>query len=108
MSIVSNIEYREILLRDYSELRKCFENNLYKSTIVLSGSILEAVLIEYYVSTGNSEKEANEVTKLKLFQLIDKAANDNLISERAKNLSSVVRDYRNYSPLLKKFEQKIK
>lgn len=95
---VSNETYRKILNRDFAELEKCMQIKASKSAVVMSGSIIESILIEYFIAnppTGKTKTKA-QVLKLKLSQLIDFAEQVGLISKKIKNLSSVVRDYRNY------------
>lgn len=103
---VNQDEYREILVRDYEELKSCVENNLYKSILVLSGSILEAVLTEFLIIKALNDQEAKSILKKNLAQLIEKAEDDKLISKRAKDLSSVLRDYRNYIHPVKEIRTK--
>jgi len=93
---VSNDEYKELLTRDFKELVECVNAGLNKSVLVLAGSILEAVLIEYFTSTASNNTESKRILDLKLYQLIEKAESEGLISKKAKELSGVVRDYRNY------------
>ncbi len=42
-----NKEARDIILKDLKELHSCFNNKLYKASIILAGSILEAFLIDW-------------------------------------------------------------
>lgn len=93
---VSNDEYKKLLARDFEELAACVNAGLNKSVLVLSGSILEAVLIEYFTSTSNNSIEGKRILDLTLNKLIEKAESEGLISKKAKELSSIVRDYRNY------------
>lgn len=42
-----NKDAKKIILQDMKELRQCFNNGLYKSAIIMAGSILEAFLIDW-------------------------------------------------------------
>src|SRR3990172_5054818 len=56
---VANEELRKILARDYAELRLLLRTRAYKSTVVICGSILEAVL----VSTLQNQDETSVQAK---------------------------------------------
>jgi len=92
---ISDTRLRIILERDYTELSRCFESECYKSVLILSGSLIEAVIIEFFINkppTGYSEKK---LLSLSLGDLIDLALSVKLIDERIKSLSTVVKNYRN-------------
>lgn len=93
---INNDSYREILIRDFEELEKCIIAEASKAVVVLSGSIIESIFVEYFISNPPTGKTKEQVLRLKLFQLIDLAEETGLISKKIKELSSVVRDYRNY------------
>jgi len=92
---ISDNRLRIILERDYNELNRCFESRCYKSVLILSGSLIEAVIVEFFINkppTGYSEKK---LLSLNLGDLIDLALSVKLIDERIKSLSTVVKNYRN-------------
>ncbi len=93
---ISNTGFRKILNRDYDELEKCVNVGASKAVVVISGSIIEAILIEYFINNLPLGKTKEQVMGLKLVQLINLAEQTGLISRKIKELSSVVRDYRNY------------
>lgn len=92
---ISGDKFRELLVRDYEELLKCFEVKANKSVLILVGSIVEAMLVDYYVHNVPDGMKEIDILKLELFKLIELADQDKLINKRTKELASVVRDYRN-------------
>lgn len=44
---ISDDNFRNILQRDFEELNKCIEIKASKSVLILSGSIIEAILTDY-------------------------------------------------------------
>lgn len=93
---ISNKAYRDILNRDFEELEKCMEAVASKAAVVMSGSIIESIFIEYFISNPPNGKTKSQILKLKLFQLIELAEKTGLISKKVKDLSSIIRNYRNY------------
>lgn len=92
---ISDQSFRDILERDFKELNKCVENNCTKSVLLLSGSIIEAILADYFISFPTNEMTKNRILSMKLFKLIEKANEVNLISQSTKELSTVIKNYRN-------------
>lgn len=92
---VADKRFQDLLERDYQELKRCLEISAVKSTLILSGSILEAILTEYFIQFPVNGKTESQLLKTTLAELIDLAVQEGVISEREKNLSSVVKDYRN-------------
>lgn len=93
---VEDNTFKQILERDYQEVEKCLEVKASKSVVVMTGSIIEALLMEYFIHNPPNGKTELQILRLSLFELIEEAHNENLISKRIKDLSTVVRDYRNY------------
>ena len=85
-------ELRQSLENDYRELQLCLEHHAWKAAHVLSGSIVEAVLVDYLLGAGYSNKDPLKMT---LEDLIDAAKTANVLSAKTADLSSVVRSYRN-------------
>lgn len=92
---ITDDEFRIILKRDYEELQGCFSNKLYKSVIVLSGSIVEAVLADHFINNPTEGLNKKKILNLSLHQLISHAKKENLIDNQIENLSDVIKDYRN-------------
>jgi len=92
---ISDNRLRSILERDYKELNKCYESECYKSVLILSGSLIEALIVEFFLNKLPNGYTEKKILSLSLGDLIDLALSDNLIDDRIKSLSSVVKNYRN-------------
>lgn len=96
---------RETLERDYAELRELLKVRAPKSTLVLCGSILEAVLIsvlkDHEAPANQKFRElfpggGHKLEDWKLYQLISVAAKLELLpSDHARLHADLIRDYRN-------------
>ncbi|SEJ30371.1 hypothetical protein SAMN05216327_108161 [Dyadobacter sp. SG02] len=92
---IGDNKLRDILLRDYKEMEVCLANGATKSVLILAGSIVEAILIDILnhnvpVIGGNEN-----YLKKQLYELIEIAQSERIISSRSKDLLSVLRGYRN-------------
>ena len=94
-NFISDDLFRHNLENDYLELEKCLSNKSYKSVLILSGSIIEAILIDYLISLDLNGLTKSKLLKWDLNNAIKKCFELNIISEKSKNLSDVVRNYRN-------------
>src|SRR4051794_31417429 len=92
---ITDAELRSSLEADYRELLACFEGRSWKAVHVLSGSIVEAVLVDYLLVT--SYTDANPL-RMTLQELIEAAKAGGILPEKPADLSSVVRGYRNLTP----------
>jgi hypothetical protein len=92
---ITDKKLKELLERDFQELKNCIEVNATKSILILSGSIMEAVLIEYFLSYSPSGQTKEQLYKEFLGNLIDNAEKDGLLSSRDAKLAEVVKDFRN-------------
>ena len=66
-----------------------------RTLLILSGSIIEATIIEYFLHNFPAGKTKAQVLSMSLANLIDEAQSVNLISSKSKELSTVIRNYRN-------------
>ena len=92
---ISDDRLRIILERDYSELNKCFDSGCYKSVLILSGSLIEALIVEFFINNLPNGYTEKKLLKLNLGDLIDLGLSVKLIDERIKSLSTVIKNYRN-------------
>ncbi|MEO6284714.1 MAG: hypothetical protein ABIN80_30480 [Dyadobacter sp.] len=94
-----NFEYigdnklRDILIRDQNEMELCLKNGAAKSVLVLAGSIIETILID--ILSHHISGSRDEFLKKQLYQLIDIAHAEKIISDKSKDLLSILRGYRN-------------
>ncbi len=92
---ISDERFRKSLRQDYDEMLACLQCSAWKSVHVLAGSIIEAILIDYLIASGYPKKANKDVLKLQLNDAIDICLQERILSEKAANLSTVVRQYRN-------------
>lgn len=92
---ISDQNFRYILERDFEELNKCVENGCTKSVMLLSGSIIEAILTDYFINFPPDDLNKKKILSMDLFGLIEKASEVSLISQSTKELSTVIKNYRN-------------
>lgn len=92
---ISDDEFRKTLESDYREMKICFEQSAFKGSLVMAGSIIEAIMIDYLVSIETNDSEKNKILKSDLNQVLNKCHELNIISQKTKNLSDVIRNYRN-------------
>jgi hypothetical protein len=102
---------RNFLLNDMKEAKNAFQNELYKSTIVLCGGIIEALLIDALRCIDNVAKEGyyqryikdrkkkdtkvKEIDEWKLYELIEIAEQQGIIGQDSVRHSKNAQDYRN-------------
>ncbi len=101
---------KKVIHRDYEELKKVYEIGAFKSVMVLSGGILEALLIEAlsvveekakfdyyqkYLESKDRNAKPPELTLWQFYQLIEIASQRKIISEDVKKISFIIKDYRN-------------
>jgi hypothetical protein len=91
---VQNRDLRTLLQRDLKSAKTCLDNKLWKPSIILYGSIIEAVLIEINPGT----QTFNEA--------LEKAKTENLISDKEYHKIHLIRDLRNFVHLHKELKEK--
>jgi len=107
---VKDEEIKKLLANDWGEAQKAIQNGLHKSTVVLCGAILESLLIDalsriegdakldYYQKYMQSKRQGHkppEIEKWDLYQLVEIAKEQGIISPNVAELAHIVRDYRN-------------
>jgi hypothetical protein len=92
---ITSTDFRRALERDYAEMHACFGASAWKSTQVMAGSIVEALLIDYLLATPSTSVGGKDPLKLDLAEAITACRSDGLLSSRDAELSSVIRSYRN-------------
>ncbi|UYQ92195.1 hypothetical protein MKQ68_19085 [Chitinophaga horti] len=92
---VADNQFRELLQRDYKELKACQSVGAAKSVLVLAGSIVEALIIEYFLQFLPEGFSAARINRLSFEDLLNLAETQNLLTKRQKNLAWVIKDYRN-------------
>ena len=92
---ITTKDFRESLEADDAEMRRAQESGAWKSVLVLSGSIVEALLVDYLLTTGSPGRSHRDPLKLDLAEVIDICLQEKALTERTANLCSVIRSYRN-------------
>lgn len=92
---ITDEKFRKILKRDFEELNKCLDAKASKSVLILSGSIIESILTDYFSNFPPSGLNPKKVLNMELAPLIDLAFENKLISQSTKDLSTVIKNFRN-------------
>ena len=90
---ITDEAFRTVLEADLKEMEQCFESKAWKAVHVLAGSIIEAVLIDYLIAEGHEKSE--RALKMDLGNAIKLATEKGIISAQSKDLSNIIRGYRN-------------
>ncbi len=89
---ITDERFRASLESDHAELLAALDAGASKAVMVLSGSIIEAVLVDYLQSTGQQKPDP---LRMDLADLIQACTDAGVLSQRTAELSSVIRSYRN-------------
>src|SRR6185312_10967285 len=92
---ISDQQFKASLLADYGEMLKSLESGAWKSVHVLAGSAVEAILVDYLLTTDYQKRKGSDPLKMDLAGAIAACKDEGVLSEKAADLSSVVRGYRN-------------
>jgi hypothetical protein len=88
-------QFRESLESDYAEMHKCHAASAWKSVQVLSGSIVESLLVDYLLATQYPARVTKDPLKMDLGEAISICRSESAITDRTADLCSVIRSYRN-------------
>lgn len=100
-AFISNLDLRTIIERDYSEIQRTYIAECWKSTIILCGGAIEAILTDLLLSNEPAAKAVKsapsepDITRWDFSALISVAVELNLISAGVEKLSHSLREYRN-------------
>jgi len=100
-TFVKNLELRKIIERDYVEVQQAYIAKCWKSVIILSGSLIEAVLADLVLQNADRSRAATkaprdaDIRKWDLADLINVSVELGLVSAGVEKLSHPVREYRN-------------
>lgn len=93
LDFVAHDDLRSSLENDLLEMDSALSGNSYKAAVVLSGSVVEALVIDTLIASGILLEA--EALKLELAPALQAALQAKLITQRCFDLSTVVRNYRN-------------
>ncbi|MCH8011025.1 MAG: hypothetical protein IIA61_03600 [Candidatus Marinimicrobia bacterium] len=94
-NFITDEEFRLGLESDYKELQATFKVEAWKAVHVLAGSIIEALLIDFLLSTKHKSWSTNKILSLKFNEAIKACKEAGLLSNRSEPLTIVVKDFRN-------------
>lgn len=86
--------FRKSLESDYREMSQSLNGEAWKSVQVLAGSIVETLLVDYLTASPNSGRKKDPL-KMDLAEVIEVCKAEGVLSDRAADLCSVIRSYRN-------------
>ncbi len=90
----ANVDLREEIRLDLSEVEEAFANRQYKAATILGGAVLDSVI--YWALSGLGKQfPGKPLNGLMLGSLIDLAHSEQLIGDRARNLAKLAKDARN-------------
>lgn len=85
---------QEIIKDDLNEVDKCFQVEAFKSVVVLSGSILEAILLDWLSEVSKVNYLTSKET-IDLFNVIEKLNQEKYLSAYLKDAAHKIRQQRN-------------
>lgn len=91
---ITDEEFRKILQNNYNEMRICHNHQAWTGVLVLAGSIVEALLVDYLTIAPNSPSNIDPLT-ITLDRAISTCKDLKIISPRNADFCSVIRSYRN-------------
>ena len=95
-----------IITNDFKEMNKCVNTEAYKSAIILCGSILEALLLDW-LSELDEINYIEKNTDMDLYDLIDNIANKKILNKQLEKAAHIIRDKRNYVHPKKYFQSNL-
>ena len=95
---ITSDELRVSLERDFEELLACMQAGAWKAAHVLAGSLIQATLADYVISTGRTTED--EALRLPLSDLLESCRAQGVLSQRTVELAGFIRPYADFlSPL---------
>ena len=92
---ITNSELRQCLESDHRELDLALNARANKAVIVLAGSLVEAMLVDYLLAYGPNGKGAKDPLRMDLWEVIDLCGKLGVLTQKDRDLCSAVRGYRN-------------
>jgi hypothetical protein len=92
---MSDEAFRTSLEADYHELELCMQAGAWKAVHVLAGSIIETMLLDYLLATDYPKRSNLKLADMRLYEIINVCKNEHILTNKAADLSHVIREYRN-------------
>ncbi len=90
---ITDEDFRQSLEKDFNEMNLCFQTGAYKAAVVIAGSIVEAILIDYVIAENIVARD--DALKFDFGKVLSLCEDKKIISEKTSDLSSVIKGYRN-------------
>lgn len=87
--------FRASIIADYAEYRTSLSGEAWKASLVLVGSIVEALLVDHLAATEYQKRSGTDPLKMQLGQLIAACEKEKVLSSKTAALSTVIQGYRN-------------
>ena len=111
---IEGLDLRQIVERDYIELQKAYVAGCWKSVLLLSGGLIEAVLLDLLslkqedINGCESKPNEDDIKKWGLDSLIRVSVELKLVSDGVEKLSHPIREYRNLIHPGKELREKLR
>lgn len=92
---VTDDALRVELESDYVELSTDFENKCWKSAIVMAGSMVETILLDWLLANGVKQHKGKAIEELYLKDMVEACKQKDIVSENPEHLAQVIQDFRN-------------
>lgn len=92
---ITSDDLRLSLENDYHELQISMDSGAFKAVHVLAGSIVEAILVDSLIAIDFRSRMNKDPLTMTFEKLIDSCRDEQIITRRAAELSTVIRTYRN-------------
>ncbi len=90
---ITDEDFRISLEKDFKELNSCIQVGAYKAAVVIAGSIVESVLIDYVIAENIVSRE--DALKMDFGKVLTLCKDKKIISQKTSDLSSAIKGYRN-------------
>lgn len=92
---ITSDKLRASLVSDFIEMSECYSRGAWKAVHVLSGAIVEAILLDHLLAIGYNKKRQEDLLSMTLGKLLEVFIEENIISQQTNNLGTVIKGYRN-------------
>jgi len=88
---ISTDEFRASLEKDGEELIACLRAGAWKAALVIAGSLIQAILVEYLLASDKGSED--ELVSLSFSDLLERCKAERVLSPRTVDLASFLRPY---------------
>ena len=91
---IASDELRASLERDFEELITCMKAGAWKAVHIIAGSLIQATLVDYLISTGNAIED--EALRLSFPELLEVCRTREVLSPRTVELATFLKPYADF------------